>query len=108
MESSCRGSTFKAYLTKLFIIKKIVGSIQTELFVTFSPLFVSLKLITLNDIYKFEVENVMYKYVHRSLPQYCSDIFTFTHDIHIHETRQTSHILHLTALTVTSSNSFLC
>ena len=28
----------------------------------------------------------MYNYVHTSVPHYLSDIFTFTHDIHIHET----------------------
>ena len=50
----------------------------------------------------------MYNYVHRSLPHYLSNIFTFTHDIHIHETRQASHIRHFTSLTVKSSNSFLC
>ena len=45
-----------------------------------------------------------------NLPHYLSDIFTFTHDIHIHENRQASHI-HIrpfTSLTVKSSNSFLC
>ena len=50
----------------------------------------------------------MYNYVHRSLPHYLSDIFTFTHDIHIHETRQSSHIQPFTSLTVKFSNSFLC
>ena len=52
----------------------------------------------------------MYNYVHRNLPHYLSDIFTFTHDVHIHETRQASHI-HIRpfiSLTVKSSNSFLC
>ena len=34
----------------------------------------------------------MYNYVHGSLPHSLFDIFTFTRDIHIHETRQTSHI----------------
>ena len=34
--------------------------------------------------------------------------FTLTHDIHIHETRQTSHIRPFTSLTVKSSNSLLC
>ena len=40
------------------------------------------------------------------VPHYLSDIFTFTHDVHIHETRQTSHIRPFTSLTVKSSNSF--
>ena len=50
----------------------------------------------------------MYNYVHRSFPHYLSDTFTFTHDIHIHETRQSSHIRPFTSLTVKCSNSFLC
>jgi hypothetical protein len=64
----------------------------------------------LNDVYELEIGKFMYNYVHRNLPHYLSDIFTFTHDIHIHETRQASHI-HIrpfTSLTVKSSNSFLC
>ena len=50
----------------------------------------------------------MYNYVQRSLPHYLSDIFAFTQDIHIHETRQTSHICPFTSLIVKSSNSLLC
>ena len=50
----------------------------------------------------------MYNYVHGSLPHYLSDIFTFTHDIHIHETRQSSHIRPFTSLIVKFSNSVLC
>ena len=69
-------------------------------------LFTFLKLIKLNE--KLETGNMLYNYVHRSLPHYLSDIFTFTHDIHIHETRHTSHIRPFTSLTVKSSNSCLC
>ena len=54
----------------------------------------------LNDVYELEIVKCMYNYVHRSLPHYLSDIFTFTHDIHIHETRQTSQIRPFTSLTV--------
>ena len=106
------GSTYKTYLTKLFIIqKKIVRSIPKRSYWEHShPLFTCLKLIKLNDVYELEIGKFMYNYVHRNLPHYLSDIFTFTHDIHIHETRQASHI-HIrpfTSLTVKSSNSFLC
>ena len=72
------------------------------------PLFTCLKLVKLNDVYKLEIGKFMYNYVHRSLPYYLSDIFTFTHDIHIHKTRQSSHIRPFTSLTVKFSNSFLC
>ena len=41
-----------------------------------------------------------------SLPHYLSDVFAFTHDIHIHGTRQTSHTRPFTSVTVNSSNSF--
>ena len=67
-----------------------------------------LKLIKLNDVYELEIGKCMLNYVHRRLPHYLSDIFTFTHDIYIHETRQASHIRSFTSLTVKSSNSFLC
>ena len=102
------GSTYKTYLTKLFIIKKqIVRSILKLNYWEHShPLFTCLKLFKLNHVYELEIGQFMYNYVHRSLPHYLSDIFTFTHDIHIHETRQTSHIRLFASLTVKSSNSF--
>ena len=67
-----------------------------------------LKFIKLNDVYDLENGKCMYNYIHMSLPYYLSDIFTFTHDIHTHETRQASHIRPFTSLTVKSSNGFLC
>ena len=57
--------------------------------------------------YELEIGKYMFNYVHRSLPHYLSNIFIFTHDIHIHKTRQASHIRPFTSLTVKSSNSFL-
>ena len=55
----------------------------------------------------WKLENLyIYNYVHMSLPDYLSDIFTFTHDIHIQEIRQILHICPFTSLTVKSSNSF--
>ena len=102
------GSTYKKYLTKLFIIQtKIVRSILKRNSEELShPLFTCLKLIKLNDVYELEIGKYMYNYVHRSLPHYLSNTFAFTHDIHFHETRQTSHIRTFTSLTVKSSNSF--
>ena len=104
------GSTYKTYLTKLFIIhKKIVRSILKINYREHShPLFTCLTLVKLNDVYELEIGKFMYNYVHRSLPHYLSDIFTCTHDIHIHETRQSSHIRPFTSLIVKFSNSFLC
>ena len=105
------GSTYKTYLAKLFIIPKtIVRSILKRNHWEHShPLFTFLKLIELNDVYELEIGKFIKKnYVHRSLPHYLSDIFTFTHDIHIHETRQASHIRPFTSLTVKSTNSLLC
>ena len=96
------GSTYKTYLTTLFIIpKKIVRSILKRNYREHShPLFTCLKLVKLNDVYELEIGKFMYNYVHGSLPHYLSDIFTFTHDIHIHETRQSSHIRPFTSLIV--------
>ena len=104
------GSTYKTYLTKLFIIpNKVVRSILKNNYREYShPLFTCLKLVKLNDVYELEIGTFMYNYVPKSLPHYLSDIFTFTHGIHIHENRQSSHIRPFVSLTVTSSNSFLC
>ena len=89
-ESFRGGLHIKTYLTKVFIITKSVRFILKRNYWEHShPLFTCLKLIKLYDVYEMEIGNFMYNYVHRSLPHYLSDIFTFTHDIHIHETRQT-------------------
>ena len=104
------GSTYKTYLTILFIIpKKIVRSILKKNYRKHShPLFTGLKLVKLNDVYELEIGNFWYNYVPTSSPHYLSDILTFTHDIQIHETTQCSHIRPFTSLTVKYSNSFLC
>ena len=50
----------------------------------------------------------MYSYIHSSLPVLFSNTFTFTHDIHNHDTRQLRYIRPISSSTVRSSNSILC
>jgi hypothetical protein len=75
----------------------------------YQRLFVCVTL-SIIELFRYEllVGNVIYNYVHMSLSHYLSDIFTFTHDIDIQETRQNSHTRPLTSLTVKTFNIFLC
>ena len=110
MESSCGGLHIKRTCPNYLLSKKkIVRFILKRNYREHSqPLFTCLKLVKLNDVYELEIGKCIYNYVHRSLPHYLSDILIFTHDIHIHKTRQSSHIRPFTSLTVKFSNSFLC
>lgn len=94
---------------KLFIMrKKVVRPIfKRSCYEQSHPFFISLQLIKLHEIYQNEVAKFMHNYFHRSVPYSVSDIFTFSHDIHQHETRQTSHTRPLSSFTVISSNSLL-
>ena len=71
-------------------------------------LFTHLNLIKLPDIYQIEIAKFMYSYIHNSLPVSFSNTFTFTHDIHNHDTRLLRYIRPISSSTVRSSNSILC
>ena len=87
-------------------MQKIVRAIlQTSFHEHSHPIFTHLNLIKLQDI-QIEIVKFMYSYIHSSLPVSFSNIFTFTHDSHNHDTRQL--IRPISSSTVRSPNSILC
>jgi hypothetical protein len=88
------GSTYDVHLNKLVIMQtKIIRAISN---VTYNehtqPLFQSLKLLKLQEIYTMEIAKFMYKYTTRDIVEPLSNIYTVTNRVHYHDTRQTEHI----------------
>ena len=72
-----------------------------------TPLFAALRIIKLEDIYVQEVSKFMYLYNHNNLPEQLSHIFTYTINIHAHNTRIIQHIRPIRGRTSLSLNSVL-
>jgi hypothetical protein len=72
-----------------------------------TQLFEHLKLLTLPNIYKYEIGKFMYKYVNGFLPEALQDLFIETQDIHLHFTRQNRHLRPKITRLKSSQNSLL-
>ena len=62
------------------------------------------KLLKIDDIFEIQCLKFYYKYWKAILPKYLIDIFTENHDVHTHNTRQTSHLHHGVTRTVSARN----
>ena len=72
------GNTYNIYLNKLIVLqKKIIRAITGTMFNAHTqPLFKSLNILKLTDIYKLQVAKYVHSYVTNSLPFSLMDIFT--------------------------------
>lgn len=88
------GSTYATHMNKIVVMqKKLIRAIMhASLNEHTHPLFVDLGILKLNDIYTLEVAKFMHKYINNNLPEALSDIFTYTRDVHTHQTRQSGFI----------------
>jgi hypothetical protein len=103
------GSTYTTHISKIVIMqKKIVRAISNVGYNANShPLFVSLEIFKLNDIYMLEIAKFMHRYVNNNLPPALSNLFTHTSNIHAHETRQSNYIRPVTCRLNVTFNSVL-
>jgi hypothetical protein len=83
------GSTYDSYLSKLEIQqKKIIRAIAGARYDAHSePLFKSLNILKLHDIYNLQVAKYVYAFIQNTLPPQFSNIFTLSQDAHTHDTR---------------------
>ena len=51
------------------------------------PIFVKLKFLKVEDIYKYQVSKFVFKYINRTSPVQFHDWFKLSHEIHDHSTR---------------------
>ena len=55
-----------------------------------TPQYRHLGILKLNDLYIYEIAKFMCQYVHNMLPSQFNNYFSFTHNIHSHETRNST------------------
>jgi len=63
---------------------------KTSRFETITPQYYKLKILKLDDLYRYEIATLMYQYVHCMLPVYFNNYFTYVTDVHSHSTRNQS------------------
>ena len=87
------GSTFETYMKKMFSLQKrvirIIGGVNRR--ADCIPIFTSLCILPLQDIFKYNVGFFMYKFYHGKLSQ-IFNIFQRNSEIHDHDTRQLLHL----------------
>jgi hypothetical protein len=88
------GSTYNIHISKLRIMQnKIVRAIFNASYNDHTrPFYAQLQILRLDDIYKVELGKYMYNYVNNSLPKALLNIFKWTHNIHIYQTRQQTYL----------------
>ena len=86
------GNASKIHLTKLVTIqKKIIKMISAANYSAHTePLFRTLKILKLEDIYHHQIVNYVYKYVRGHLSPSMSQLFTLTQEYHERDTRQST------------------
>ena len=87
------GSTYKSYLRKLDVLHKriiriIAGVNRRE---HTKPLFNNLRILTLSDLFSYNIGLLMYKYHHGWLPSVL-DMFSKNSDVHNYGTRQANYL----------------
>jgi len=61
-----------------------------------TPLYKSLNILKLHDIYKLELAKLMHKFHHEMLPTSLKDLFQKTAEVHCHNTRYATNQNHFT------------
>ena len=86
------GNAPKIHLTKLITIqKKIIKMVSAAKYSAHTePLFKTLKILKLEDVYHHQILNYVYKYVRGHLSPSLSQLFTLAQDYHERDTRQST------------------
>ena len=89
------GSAYQTHLNKLYLLQKrvirVIAGVNRRTHC--KPIFDSLEILSLTNIFKYNVSLFMYKFHHKTLPR-IFDIFQRNSEIHQHNTRQ-SEMLHM-------------
>ena len=89
------GSSYPTYVDPIFILQKKILKIITfnEVTVSSAPLFGSLQILKLNDLFKLQVTSFVYECLNNLAPIYFRDYFTSIHFIHSIGTRQSKKVI---------------
>ena len=85
--STCASYTYKVTMLQNKVIRIMT---KTSKFEPISPQYYNLKILKLNDLYRYETAQLMYQYVHKMLPTHFSNYFTDVSNVHTHSTRNYS------------------
>ena len=85
-------ATYDTYLNKLRKLqnKAIRTVTKSNIKDRITPRYRHLGILILYDLYMYEIAKFMYQYVHNMLPSQFNNHFSFTHNIHTHETRNST------------------
>ena len=88
------GNACKCYLKKIVTLqKKIVRIIAYAKYnSTTKHLYQDLKFLPFEHLHNLSIGMFMYKYAHNELPFIFKDWFTYNHEIHSYNTRQSQHL----------------
>ena len=88
------GNACKCYLKKIVALqKKIVRIIAYAKYnSTTKHLYEELKFLPFEHLHNLSIGMFMYKYAHNELPCIFKDWFTYNHEIHSYNTRQSQHL----------------
>lgn len=105
------GNTYNVHLNKLYIVqKKIIRIIMNaDYYASSEPLFKSLNILKLSDVYNLQVAKYVFSFVRCSLPESLNNVFILMGNSEIHFTRQVKalKLRQPKARTATSSRSIL-
>ena len=84
------GSTYPMYTDPIFILQKRILKIITfnEVTVSSAPLFDSLQILKLSDLFKLQITSFVYECLNSLAPIYFREYFTSIQSIHNNGTRQ--------------------
>ena len=86
------GCTFLSYLRKLQCLqnKAIRITFNSNRLTLVTPIFHALKILKIEDLFKYEVGKLMFQFFKKALPHCFSSIFTYNSAIHNQSTRSQS------------------
>ena len=103
------GNTHQTLLDKLLVQQKRALRVicNTSSRTHTDPLFSKLKILKINDLYKFQLGQFMYNFTNNSLPQVFDSMFLRNQSVHNYPTRQSDEF-HLPLLrTLLAQNTFI-
>ena len=86
------GSTYTTNLKRIFLLqKKVLRIISKSSFDAHTdPLFIQLKILKFDDIYKFQILKFMFLYKNKVLPDLFKEMFSLRSEVHSYNTRNSN------------------
>ena len=82
-------STYDTYLIKIQRLQNKAIRILTKCRVSdrITPRFHDLQILKVNDMFKYDIDKLMYQYTHKKLPEHFNNYFTYMSKVHSYSIR---------------------